>query len=113
MINSKVYSEVYATIFALGDEYVDKTPIDVMDFFDEERDEDYLPEIDQNKALNEQGLEEDTVTIIAMLKLNYWCETEEEKAEFLAFLKTNEATLQEKLMASGSTRELLRLFKRA
>jgi len=98
---------------SLGKDYVNRTPADVLDFIAQKRDTCYIPVVDENKALDEQGFEEETMTMLAMLKLNYWCRTEKEKTALLNLLETNERELQQKLSSSMSARELLRMFKQS
>lgn len=109
--NSKILSEVYAVIMASGQDYIDLIPEEVMEFITQKKDPYYTPLIDEDKALDEQGFEKETIAMIAVLKLNYWCETEQEKSELLAHLETNEQELQKQLGSSKSARELLRMLK--
>lgn len=51
---------------------------------------DYHPEIDIEKPLIEQNLKRETMVLLAILNLNYWCENEEEKQSFLNELNKNE-----------------------
>jgi mannitol/fructose-specific phosphotransferase system IIA component (Ntr-type) len=50
--------------------------------------------------------------MIAMLKLNYWCKTEEEKMELASLLDANEEAFRKQLKSSTNARELLGLLKR-
>lgn len=111
MLSQKTLSEVHAVVMSSGKEYVDLIPTDVLDFIVKNKDNNYTAIIDENKALDQQGFEQETIAMIAMLKLNYWCRTEQEKAELLAHLETNEQELKEQLGSSKSARELLRMLK--
>jgi len=110
MIDKKVFSESYAVILALGEYFINRLPSDVFELIKSKSDSVYIPKIDQDKPLNEQGLLKDTMVMIAMLRLEYWCNTEGEKAKFLAHLEANEEKLKETLRKTASTRELLRLI---
>ena len=112
IISRKVYSEIYAVLLALGDEYIEPIPDGFFSFIATERDMDYVPHIDENKVLHEQGLTDETVAMIAMLKLDYWCKTDGEKAELLRVLKTNEEEISMLLENAASTRELMKLLKK-
>ena len=77
--DSKIaYSEIYAIINLMEDQFIDKVPKKIKDFFEEERDKEYYPIIDV------------TIVLLAILKLNYWCDSEEEKQEILKSFSDNE-----------------------
>ncbi|MCL2739745.1 MAG: hypothetical protein FWE47_00915 [Oscillospiraceae bacterium] len=112
MNNKKVYSETYATLLALGEEQINRLPADVFELIKKESLEMYMPRIDAEKPLSEQGLSEEALAMIALLRLEYWCDSDEEKEEFRQYLQTNEQKLEEILMNTTSTRELLRLIRK-
>ena len=87
--NSKAYSEVYEIVNMIEKEYLDRIPKKVLDFFDEARDKEYKPIIEVNKPLNEQKLQRYTMVLLAILDLNYWCDSEEEKQELLYIFNRN------------------------
>jgi len=111
MIDKQIYSETYAALVALGEEYIKKIPEDVFEFIKKNSVSGLMPKIDQNKRFSEQGLSKDAVALIAYLRLNYLCKTEEEKRGFLEYLQTNEEELKETLMNTKSARDLLRIIK--
>lgn len=84
------YAEVDAILNVLEDEYAEKIPEKVKKFFAEEKIKDYEPVIDVNVPLTEQNLKKETMVLLAILNLNYWCESENEKQEFLNELAQNE-----------------------
>ena len=93
----KAYSEIYDILQLLGSEFVDKIPNEFIEFIDREKDNEYYPNIKKDIPLEEQNLLEDTINILAMLKLDYWCENEEEKEELKSILIENERLYQEDL----------------
>lgn len=84
------YAEVDAILNVLEDEYAEKIPEKVKKFFAEEKIKDYEPVIDVYVPLTEQNLKRETMVLLAILNLNYWCESENEKQEFLNELAQNE-----------------------
>ena len=90
MNNMMAYAEVDALLDLLEDEYKERIPEKVRNFFKEEKMKDYHPEIDIEKPLIEQNLKRETMVLLAILNLNYWCENEEEKQSFLNELNKNE-----------------------
>jgi len=78
-------------------EDIDKIPTRIMKFFKNNASIDLKCDFDYTKPLNELNLLEETKGLIAMLCLNYWCETEEQKQNFVSKLKNNERKLQNEL----------------
>ena len=91
------YSEVYEILNLLDKEYKEKVPDKVRTFFEEERLQDYKPEIDVDTPLIDQNLKRETIVLLSILNLNYWCDTPEEKQEILNELSINEKEKQELL----------------
>lgn len=108
----KVLSEVHAVVLAMGKEYQIRIPDDVWSAIEENKDKSYQPIIDENKALNEQGLLIDTVTFIAMLHRDYWCNSEEELSNLLQELQENEDKYNSQLINAGNTRDLLKMLRK-
>ena len=79
----KSYSEVYEILRLMDAEYLDKIPYKVKELIKNERDKEFEPHIAIDIPLEKQGLQRDTLTIIAILYLNYWCESEQEKKELI------------------------------
>lgn len=95
MENMLAYAEIDEILNLLEDDYRERVPKKVRDFFKEEKIEDYHPEIDIEKPLIEQNLKRETMVLLAILNLNYWCENEEEKQRFLNELDKNEEEKKE------------------
>ena len=76
---------------------INKIPNKFMSFLKENASEDYRCEFDYTKPLNELNLKNETRGLIAMICLNYWCETEEQKNNFIEHLNENEKQYQEEL----------------
>lgn len=112
MTVDKMFSEVYAILKVIDDIYIKKTPADVMDTIKSKRDESYSPIIDANKGLDEQGISEDAIVFIFMLKRDYWCETQAEKDEVDAVFAENKEKWAMQLSGASSTRALLGMLHR-
>lgn len=95
MENMLAYAEIDEILNLLEDDYREMVPKKVRDFFKEEKMKDYHPEIDIEKPLLEQNLKRETMILLAILNLNYWCENEEEKQRFLNELDKNEEEKKE------------------
>ena len=95
MENMLAYAEIDEILNLLEDDYRERVPKKVRDFFKEEKIKDYHPEIDIEKPLIEQNLKRETMVLLAIFNLNYWCENEEEKQRFLNELDKNEEEKKE------------------
>lgn len=93
----KAYSEVYEILKMVDKEYFDKIPKKFVEFLEREKDNNYIPNINENISLEEQKLLNDTINILAMIKLDYWCSSEEEKSELLKLLNENEKKHRENI----------------
>ena len=89
MKQSQVYSEVYAVLSALSDDYLKKIPKDVLNKINKRRDQNYQFYVEKNKPLEKQNLSKEAIAMLAVLKLDYWCKTQEEKEELELLLKAN------------------------
>lgn len=93
----EIYSEVYEILNLMGDRFIDKLPNKLFDLIKNERLETYNPKYDLDLPLEEQSIKEETIDIIALLYLNYWCETEDEKNELNKIFQENEEIYQKEL----------------
>lgn len=93
----KAYSEVSKILELLGAEYVNKIPNEIIENINKEKDNEYIVNINPDIPLEEQNLLQDTISILAMLKLDYWCENEDEKKELLNILNKNEEEYQKEM----------------
>ena len=78
---NKAYSEVCYILKFLGNKYINKLPKKLLSLFEDNKNPKYIPNIKPNIPLEEQELLPDTINILAMLKLDYWCKNENEKEE--------------------------------
>lgn len=92
----QVYSEVYQIINILGDEYIKKLPTKLYKMLESKKDNNYTPNYTIDN-LSYTEIDARTISIIALLHLNYWCETEDEKNEIREILNRNEMKFQEQL----------------
>ena len=91
-----IYSEVYAILNMLGKEYIDKLPKDIYNIIKEEKSSEYNPVYATTVALDSQVVKKESISIIAFLHLNYWCD-EEEKIKLRELFDENEYKYQEEL----------------
>ncbi len=91
------YSEVDAILNLLDSEFTEKVPLKVREFIKNNKDKEYMPNINPNISLAEQNLKRDTVSFLTLLQINYWCENEEEKQELLKELVNTDKIKEEEL----------------
>ena len=93
----EMYSEVYSILNLLGEPFIKKIPKNIYKVIQDTRSLTYTPIYDENISLNKQQIKRETLSMIALLHLNYWCDTEEEKANLNQMLKQNDYKYQNKL----------------
>lgn len=93
----KAYSEIDEFLGLLSEEQRNKIPQKLREFFKEEKDQEYKKEINPNVAIKEQDLKEETLGIIALLNLQYWCENDNEKQRLKQVYAKNEENYQKVL----------------
>lgn len=91
----QVYSEVYEFINLLDIEFIEKIPNKLLNFFENEKDDNYLKNINPFENIENQNLKKDTITIINMLNLKYWANDEEKEKLQKKFIENN-LKMQEK-----------------
>lgn len=93
----QAYSEVDTFLSLLSEEKRNEIPKKLRELFKEEKDNEYYKEIDTNIPIKEQNLREETLSLIAVLYLQYWCKDENEKQKLISKLNENERKYQEEL----------------
>ncbi len=88
-----IFSELYGFLIFMGNEYIDKLPINFFNMIKENRNTNL--NLTYNSS-NTENLNKETINLISLLYLNYWCESELEKNEFIVTLNNNEKQFQEK-----------------
>lgn len=93
----QAYSEVDEFIELLTEDQKRKIPWKLRQYFKDEKDNQYTKGIKVDIPVKEQNLKEETLAIIALLNLKYWCEDETEKKRLQKVYNQNEILYQEKL----------------
>ena len=90
------YAEILEILDYMEEEYVNKIPQKLINVIKENALDTYERHLDANVPLEEQEISEKTTAILAMLMLNYWCESPEQKQELTDMFNENERKYQEK-----------------
>ena len=91
------YAELLEILSFTDESLVNKIPKKLMTIFNTYALETYENHLDRNIPLENQNVSKKTAALIALLSLNYWCETEEEKSQIKAILAENEKQKQKEL----------------
>lgn len=86
----QAYSEVDEFIELLDDYEKYQVPDKLREFFKKEKDPNYYKGINPNIPIKNQNLKEETLAIIALLNLQYWCDDEDEKERLKKVYAENE-----------------------
>lgn len=91
------YVEILEILKYMDKIYVDKIPKKLIEFFEENKANNYNFKYDSTVELDKQNLNDNTLALLAMLNLNYWCESEEHKKELISRYNDNEQKYQQDL----------------
>lgn len=97
MTKEKIYSEVYAVLQMLGNKYIEKVPHGLIEIIETRRDITYNPKYINSEPLEEQGISRQSMSMIALIHLNYWCDTEVEKSELKEVLISHDIDVDKDL----------------
>lgn len=91
----QAYAEIDSFIDLLDEYNKNKIPEKLREYFKNEKDEKYIKKINPNQSIQSQNLKEETLALIAMLNLQYWCENEDEKERLKKIYAQNEKKYQD------------------
>lgn len=107
----QTYTEIDNFIELLDEYNKNKIPIKLRELFKIEKDKHYIKNINPNKPIDEQNLKEETLALIAMLNLQYWCEDEKEKVRLKQVYLNNEKKYQEGLIEKYNSDDIFKKKK--
>jgi glutamyl/glutaminyl-tRNA synthetase len=93
----KVYSEVNSILDMLGENYINKIPSSLYKTIQGEKLDEYNPKYTSNVLLVQQNIKKETLSIIALIHLHYWCNSNEEKENIIKIFNDNEIEYQKKI----------------
>ena len=93
---SRAYKDIFYILMSVEEEYKNKIPKELIKFFKDNADNQYIPTIDFSKPLIDQKISKETEVLLCLINLNYWC-TPEEKEELLKKYELNEKEAEEQL----------------
>ena len=72
-MTQEIYSEVYSILNLLGDYFINKLPTSLYEMIKKEKSSTYNPQYSKKIDLNEQNIKRESLSMIAIFHLNYWC----------------------------------------
>lgn len=91
------YAEILEILDYMEEEYVSKIPNKLINVIKANALETYERHLSAEVPLEEQEISEKTTALLAMLMLNYWCDSPEQKQELTDMFNENERKYQEEL----------------
>ncbi|MBR2744200.1 MAG: hypothetical protein IKE01_02745 [Clostridia bacterium] len=91
------FKETLHYLKGIRQEDVDKISPEFIEFMNENADKDYVCNFDYTKSLSELDVKDATRAIISFICLKFWCESQEEKEEFVRALTEHEADYKNEL----------------
>lgn len=100
MVNERygiAMAETLHYLKGISQDDINKIPDNFITFLKNNALQNYECKFDYTRPLKELNLKNETRGLIAMICLNYWCETEDQKNSFIEHLNKNEKKYQEEL----------------
>lgn len=93
----KAYTEISEVLKFIPKKYTSKIPKQILEVFEREKLENYTVNINKQKPIDKNFLQKETLAIIAMLNLQYWCTDENLKKKLYEQYSKNEQKYQQEL----------------
>ena len=104
----QAYSEIDEFLDLLTEEEKNQIPSKLREYFKKEKDSEYHKGINPNIPIKDQNLKSETLALIALLNLQYWCKDEAEKERLKQVYADNERKYQEELRAKYNPDEIFK-----
>ena len=109
----QAYAEIDEFLELLSEKQKNEIPKKLREFFKEEKDKDYFKIIDKDIPIKDQNLKEETLAIIALLNLQYWCKDKEEKKRLQEIYAQNEKKYQDMLYEKYNPNDIFKKKEKA
>lgn len=94
---SYAYAELLEILSFTDVNLVSKIPYKLMHIFQKYASTSYKKHLDINLPLEDQDISRKTATLVTLLTLNYWCDSDEEKNEIKSLLNENQKIKEQEL----------------
>lgn len=106
-----MYAELSEILKMMEPEEVNKIPKKLLEVIEKEKSNTYIPNYDSKIELNSQNIKKETLAMLALLYINYWCEDENEKKEYLKLIEKNEQKYQQQIREKTDIKYITRTQK--
>lgn len=106
-----MYAELSEILKMMEPEEVNKIPKKLLEVIEKEKSNTYIPNYDSKIELNGQSIKKETLAMLALLYINYWCEDENEKKEYLKLIEKNEQKYQQQIREKTDIKYITRTQK--
>lgn len=106
-----MYAELSEILKMMEPEEVNKIPKKLLEVIEKEKSNTYIPNYDSKIELNSQSIKKETLAMLALLYINYWCEDENEKKEYLKLIEKNEQKYQQQIREKTGIKYITRTQK--
>ena len=106
-----MYAELSEILKMMEPEEVNKIPKKLLEVIEKEQSNTYIPNYDSKIELNSQSIKKETLAMLALLYINYWCEDENEKKEYLKLIEKNEQKYQQQIREKTDIKYITRTQK--
>ena len=93
----QAYAEIDEFLELLDEKTRNEVPKKIRQFFKDEKDQEYRKGINPNIPIKEQNLKRETLALIAVLNLQYWCKDETERERLKQVYSNNDKEYQKEL----------------
>ena len=88
--NQEIFSEVYSVLDMLGNDFIKKVPTKIYKIIEDNRLKSYTPVYTFDTDLKKQNIKKESIAMIALLHLYFWCDSDLEKNKLENIFKDNE-----------------------
>lgn len=106
-----MYAELSEILKMMEPKEVNKIPKKLLEVIEKEKSNTYIPNYDSKIELNSQSIKKETLAMLALLYINYWCEDENEKKEYLKLIEKNEQKYQQQIREKTDIKYITRTQK--
>lgn len=106
-----MYAELSEILKMMEPKEVNKIPKKLLEVIEKEKSNTYIPNYSSRIELNSQNIKKETLAMLALLYINYWCEDENEKKEYLKLIEENEQKYRQQIREKTDIKYITRTQK--
>ena len=106
-----IYADLSEILKMMEPKEVNKIPKKLLEVIEKEKSNTYIPNYSSKIELNSQNIKKETLAMLALLYINYWCEDENEKKEYLKLIEENEQKYRQQIREKTDIKYITRTQK--